>query len=1703
MYTRILFLILLCFPLDRILAQQSLSVNSSVAGPPSGGTVKVYYSNRSEPPRAIEFKENTISTSSFLANINNYLSLTGEFSFIETESNTDKLGMRHRQLQEYYKGIPVEGMIYRVHEKNGFVKSANGKAVGKIRPDIQVMLSEEQAFHLAVKYLQTKDSAVTKGRKLIVSKGFTFTPESFFIAYQFDINVSLIEQWRISVDARNGALLNKVSLVNSCIRELAPPPVPYDTGTGLTNYYGKRTIRVEKFQNGSSKLVGQTENGGTIGTYNFRNVSILSLFWFFEYHEVYDFYSSNNTYNEPYQRPAVSVQWAAEQAYEYYFKKHNRNSFDNQGGAIKSYVHVDHNLNNAYWTHNLLVFGDGNNNNPPVELDIVAHELTHGVTQYEANLRYSDEPGALNESFSDILGKAAEFYTFGDTASWKVGKHNRDGGFRDFSNPNLKNQPDTYAGDMWYEGYEDNGGVHYNSGVQNFWFYLLCEGGNGVNDQQVNYTVTSIGMDAATNITYRNLTEYLGPFSDYLDSRIGSSLATADLYGKNSSIYQEVANAWDAVGVVDEPIITGLELYDITATTVKIKGSLIPRGDIVSYHFEYGTTPALGSSSSIYPYTDKVQGIVTGLQSNTKYYLTLVATNENGNSYATTEFTTLSLAPLVKIKETVDVTETTATLYGQVNPNSLLTSFYFEYGLTPALGLVTPSYPMSDTTEFLNVSAPVTNLQPRKMYYYRLVATNSFASSVTGSASFFTAVKPVISSYSPATAPIGAEITIKGQNFNSNREKNIISFGATRGIVLSSSLTEIKVKVPAGASFGPLSVVDSESGLSAESVKEFVPTFTGEFKKESLQLRVGLNDPAIWKALVQDMDGDTKPDIVTAHYLGFSIFQNVNQGGGITTESFVRNTYNLPNYNSSDLHLIDLDGNGLKDIVTRYQNGLRMYQNLSVPGYIFLAAPIDLQVGDYFENLVFNDFDLDGHIDIGGTKSLGGGQSMFMIYRNQNPRGSLSASNFEQRSVTVLSHIVEFLTTGDLNNDGSCDLIASSNYVDFLSILKNKSHPGTFDFEENIVVDPTRGDWDVRYVSHDLNRDGWRDIISHSPYRPDNVALMENKRTSPNVTVAMPPIVLGEYESVVQAGDINGDGNVDLILAHSDRSFTFFENKGGAGAQLSNSSFEKFSEYGMKLVNMGSHPVTPKVTVNDLNGDGRPEIINTYSYSYGPHDGYRMEIWQNSPYDCLDPSLITVNVTNNSATIVLPPNTTLDQFEIAYTSTGDGTYWSPVSSTILSYLSPGRTYQLRVRAKCYLLFTEYDYINFTTDCIDTNSFSVTNVGVNDAKLTAYNLNSLEVQYSPAGKNEWEIQPQYVDKIVNLLPGTTYDVRVRGRWCTPSAYKYKQFTTLCPKLSALTISNLTYNSATVTPSTVHPGDVILEYSADNINWSLIDETRTMSSLMPGKQYSVRGALACTDTLSEFISKSFITPCPTVSLYSDNVTPFSARIYWTDESETGSYTVTYSMTAGGSVTIANTYSTFFNLDGLTPGTQYTVSVAPQCSMAQDFTSISFSTVCYVPFNLTADAITHTSAELSWSDNYNSLPYSFDYSISGSNVWLTTKTSLTNISLTGLRPGTEYEARVHITCVSETAPYVSLFFETDLYLETTFAPNPTDSKITIRPSKNLIGNRFALLDNVGRIIAAGELRDYTIDLSNFSDGIYILKIDGEKTMKIVKHQ
>jgi len=238
-----------------------------------------------------------------------------------------------------------------------------------------------------------------------------------------------------------------------------------------------------------------------------------------------------NNYNSQMDEIATDAHWGMEMTYDYYWTSFGRNSINDNGFKLKSYVHYDVSYANAFWDGSVMTFGDGSGSmNPLVALDIVGHEISHGLTSFTANLIYSYESGAMNESFSDIFGTAIEHYAKPSTADWLMGE---DIGFtmRSMANPKAYGDPDTYLGVNWYVGSGDNGGVHTNSGVLNHWFYLVSEGGNGTNDNNDVYSVTGVGIDTAAAIAYRMLTVYLINTSQHIDARFYAILSAIDLYG--------------------------------------------------------------------------------------------------------------------------------------------------------------------------------------------------------------------------------------------------------------------------------------------------------------------------------------------------------------------------------------------------------------------------------------------------------------------------------------------------------------------------------------------------------------------------------------------------------------------------------------------------------------------------------------------------------------------------------------------------------------------------------------------------------------------------------------------------------------------------------------------------------------------------------------------------------------------------------------------------------------------------------------------------------------------------------------------------------------------------------------------------------------------------------------------------------------------
>jgi hypothetical protein len=184
-------------------------------------------------------------------------------------------------------------------------------------------------------------------------------------------------------------------------------------------------------------------------------------------------------------------------------------------------------------------------------VDIIGHEYSHAVTGSSSQLVYQGESGALNESFSDIFGEMIENYVEGSN-DWLMGDDRTDGAIRSMSDPNDFGDPDTYLGTNWKNtcgACSDNGGVHSNSGVMNYWFYLLSVGGSGTNDNGDDFSISGIGKSSAGAIAFRNQTLKLSANSDYAAARAGAIQAAEDLFGSCSNEVKQTTNAWYAVGV--------------------------------------------------------------------------------------------------------------------------------------------------------------------------------------------------------------------------------------------------------------------------------------------------------------------------------------------------------------------------------------------------------------------------------------------------------------------------------------------------------------------------------------------------------------------------------------------------------------------------------------------------------------------------------------------------------------------------------------------------------------------------------------------------------------------------------------------------------------------------------------------------------------------------------------------------------------------------------------------------------------------------------------------------------------------------------------------------------------------------------------------------------------------------------------------------
>lgn len=471
-------------------------------------------------------------------NIDKHFNIVGEEKDAES-------GTTHVRLVEKHNNIPVYGSDQTVAlDKDNNVKAFFGQVIPNLEDKnipAAASITDEKAVEIAKADIEKEIGKVNQYDGIKKDLYVYEKDGQYYLSYLVKASVSKPAPgyWHYFVDATNGNVIEKYNAIDhitgfgyGVLGQRESFEIAQDAKTGAFNLFdGKRGKGVHTFD-----AQNMDENWFNIFSqwFGYTGEEIESKSKFFE------------------DKAAVDAHVNAGKVYDYYKKVFQRNSFDNQGAKLISTVHVGESWNNAAWNGIQMMYGDGDGKTfVPLSagLDVIAHELTHAVTEHTANLEYKDESGALNESLSDIFGAMV------DRDDWELGEDIYTPGkpgdaLRSLSNPAsipnplkpTEGYPDHY--DKRYKGTADYGGVHINSSINNKAAYLVSEGGT-----HYGVKVNGVGREATEKIYYRALSKYLTANSNFKMMRQAALQSAEDLYGKNSKEVQAVTKAYDAVGV--------------------------------------------------------------------------------------------------------------------------------------------------------------------------------------------------------------------------------------------------------------------------------------------------------------------------------------------------------------------------------------------------------------------------------------------------------------------------------------------------------------------------------------------------------------------------------------------------------------------------------------------------------------------------------------------------------------------------------------------------------------------------------------------------------------------------------------------------------------------------------------------------------------------------------------------------------------------------------------------------------------------------------------------------------------------------------------------------------------------------------------------------------------------------------------------------
>jgi Zn-dependent metalloprotease len=400
------------------------------------------------------------------AAVDRYASLLGVASASSQlrydRATTDALGQSHVRFQQVVGDVPVYDGLVTVHLASG-ANALRGFSAGISRATsgaaTQASVTADQARDVAK--AQVPDAKLVQAPQLVVYTGVPFGSHPATLAWAVDVtSTTQADRKLVFVDAASGRVTDALDRTE------------YAKNRTVYNAHGSTTTGT--FARGEGDPA--TGDADVDGAYDGTGAT-----------------------------------------YDYYASTFGRDSYDNAGAELVSFVHYGVGYENAFWDGAEMVYGDGFAVN-----DVTAHELTHAVTERTAGLEYQDQPGALNESISDQAGWDV------DPGDSTMGEDLPIGAIRDMRNPGAYGQPASAS--QYVCTSSDNGGVHTNSGIPNKVYANL---------------VDSLGRSGAEQVRYRAQTVYLGPNATFADARAAEEQAASDL-GISATT---VGNAWQAQGV--------------------------------------------------------------------------------------------------------------------------------------------------------------------------------------------------------------------------------------------------------------------------------------------------------------------------------------------------------------------------------------------------------------------------------------------------------------------------------------------------------------------------------------------------------------------------------------------------------------------------------------------------------------------------------------------------------------------------------------------------------------------------------------------------------------------------------------------------------------------------------------------------------------------------------------------------------------------------------------------------------------------------------------------------------------------------------------------------------------------------------------------------------------------------------------------------